>query len=463
MIEERTDQAQQVSKYRGLMVGKKRERKRVPKEERKNLRLWAEGARESILRPHLDGYTAALDQGCRAERKYWKQVCNEFHARVNWRTADTEEPILAEWDPAAPLQKEMLTDEEEVLKGTRVNELNSRIRRWFTYRIRRLRKHRRTAGLDPTKDPFAVLLARLSGLSAPPKARQAYQQFMKESYHEKIALAVADRWSQLKAQGEVTTKDPKAGFRASIAREVFANLPSSEQKALGARAKKQAAEAKAAYTLALKNPPSKSPAARQQCIDRLSEFMGPILQGLHDYTGLHATVILGGPMPKLGGEFISYGRNETAMAHHCGQWDKGRFKENVEGFMIDYLKTAFTLADSSVLDSAKYIIDSGKSSTPAPDNNSDSGSSDSDSDSDSDSESDSEVGSDEEEAARPRKKTKVPTDKDSAAERCRAERMFPLGLSEITLFGENLKCSNPLRIIPFLVFLRKLTDAMWRC
>jgi hypothetical protein len=33
------------------------------------------------------------------------------------------------------------------------------------------------AGLDPLKDPYAVLLAKLSGLSSPPKARQVYRQF----------------------------------------------------------------------------------------------------------------------------------------------------------------------------------------------------------------------------------------------------------------------------------------------
>jgi hypothetical protein len=49
--------------YRRMANGQKRQRKRVPKESRKNLRLWAEGARETILMPHIDGYTMALTLG----------------------------------------------------------------------------------------------------------------------------------------------------------------------------------------------------------------------------------------------------------------------------------------------------------------------------------------------------------------------------------------------------------------
>jgi hypothetical protein len=258
---------------------KKRQRKRVAKEDRKNLRLWAEGVRETILAPHLDAYQIALDQGWREERKYLKKICREFHARVSWRMKDHEEPILAEWDPAALLTPETLTVDEEAARGARVKELNAvghnvtchihrpdacpqRIRRWFTYRIRKLRKHRRSSGLDPTQDPYAVLLAKLSGLSTPPKARQAYQQFMRESYLDKIAPIVADKWQKEREQnGELSerTKEPKAGFRAQVARDVFTALPKDEQNAIAARAKKEAAEAKAAYMQALKNPLSKSP------------------------------------------------------------------------------------------------------------------------------------------------------------------------------------------------------------
>jgi hypothetical protein len=109
----------------GKRVGKKRERRRVPKEERKNLRLWAEGEWEKILTPHINTYTAAMDQGWQPERKYLKNVCNKFHAHVSWRLPDHEEPVLGEWDPTAVVPQEQLSEVDERLKRARVKELNA--------------------------------------------------------------------------------------------------------------------------------------------------------------------------------------------------------------------------------------------------------------------------------------------------------------------------------------------------
>ncbi|KAJ7028873.1 hypothetical protein C8F04DRAFT_1188146, partial [Mycena alexandri] len=194
---------------------RKRVRPPVPKEERKNLRLWAEGVRETILTPHIDSYTAALNLGWHQERKYLKGVCREFHARVDWRVEDWDEPTLRPWTPNTLIPVEQLSEADETAKCARIKTLNARIRRWFTYRIRRLRKHRISAGLDPTKDPYAVLLAKLS-------ARQAFQQFMHESYQEKIAPVVTTRWEEERennSQASERTKEPKAGFRTKVARE----------------------------------------------------------------------------------------------------------------------------------------------------------------------------------------------------------------------------------------------------
>lgn len=39
-----------------------------------------------------------------------------------------------------------------------------------------------------------------------------------------------------------------------------------------------------------------------RCIDALPDFLEPIFRGVQEHTGLHAMVILGGPMPKYAGE-----------------------------------------------------------------------------------------------------------------------------------------------------------------
>ncbi|KAK6985136.1 hypothetical protein R3P38DRAFT_3230796 [Favolaschia claudopus] len=398
-----------------MAKNKKRTRQRVPKENRKNLRLWAEGARETILTPYLDAYQAALDQGRRQERKMLKKICREFHARVDWRTKDHEEPMLGEWDPSAIVTEEELSEADEAARSERIDELNKRIRRWFMYRLKKLRKHQRTSkNLDPRQDPYAVLMANLSGVTSPPKALQAYQQFMRESYEEKVAPVVAQRWAQERVESSKVserTKEPKAGFRAEVARQVFAQLSDDERKAIGDRAKQEAAEAKAAYLDMLKSPPSQSPEARHRCIENVPDFMGPILQGLHTHTGLHATLIMGGPMPEFGGEIrtlhVSYGRNLTTLGPHWPQWDKNRFGE-VTKFMTEYLHTAYTpqqCAQSALnngvdLSGASYTIDDG------PDTKSDSSTDSDSSDTDTDSDSDSDE-SDQEEEKRIRKKRKT--------------------------------------------------------
>ncbi|KAJ7675302.1 hypothetical protein B0H17DRAFT_1140376, partial [Mycena rosella] len=276
------------------MGRQKRKSVRIPRESRRNLRLWAEGAREKILSLHLDDYAKAMDEGC-------------------YRP---EEPILTDYDPAQSITKETLLDEDEITKLMRQAEINDRIRRWFKYRIKKLRKHRVSTGLDPTKDPFAVLLAKLSGVSSPPKARQAYQKFMPTEEDP-------GSWDG--------PKEPKAGFRAEVACAVFAKLPKEEQQVVGARAKAEADEARKAY---------------MKVYQWRGQFHCPILRGVSEYTGLHSIIVMGGPMPKFGGEIrtvhVSYGRNSTAAAQHFPLWDKPRFNTNMLQFMTEYLKTAFS-------------------------------------------------------------------------------------------------------------------------
>ncbi|KAJ7615784.1 hypothetical protein DFH06DRAFT_1343554 [Mycena polygramma] len=245
----------------------KKARKRMPKENRKSLRLWAEGARETILEAHLGAYTDALERGWRSEREYLQAICNEFHARITWRLADHEEPELPlpPYDPKAQPPPETLDEEETKEKRKRIKVLDERIRRWLKYRARRLRRqfHRK---LDPRKDPWAILLAKLSGFTSPPKARQAYQQFMKEAYDSHIAPLVAQRWAAELSDGSnvQTKKNPDAAFRSKIAREVFGSLTDAERAAYGSRAKEEAQAARAVYDAGLNNPPSKAPAEKQK-------------------------------------------------------------------------------------------------------------------------------------------------------------------------------------------------------
>jgi hypothetical protein len=105
--------------------GPKRERKRIPKAERRSLRLWAEGLHEMVLTPHIEPYAVELQKGWRYERDYLQTVTREFHARISWRLADHEEPdSLPDFDPKTMVLSEKLSDNEESARSARVKVLD---------------------------------------------------------------------------------------------------------------------------------------------------------------------------------------------------------------------------------------------------------------------------------------------------------------------------------------------------
>ncbi|KAJ7229588.1 hypothetical protein C8J57DRAFT_1251773 [Mycena rebaudengoi] len=222
----------------------RRKFKCVAKEAQKNLKLWAEGAREElVLRPHIKGYTDAMECRWRAQRDYTQDVCNEYHWRISWRLLDHEEPTLPlpEYDKSQRLRKPKKMD---------------------------------------AQDPWAVLMAKLAGINSPPKARQAFQQYMHESYESEIAPVVAAQWGATFVEGDGALKEkrgPNAPFRSMIAQDLFNELTTEEQAGLKEWAGKEAKAAKEAYAAAMKAGPSKTPEARQRCIDNLGVFMASIL------------------------------------------------------------------------------------------------------------------------------------------------------------------------------------------
>ncbi|KAJ7602641.1 hypothetical protein DFH06DRAFT_1023575 [Mycena polygramma] len=319
--------------------------------------MWADGARDGLLRPHIEPYADALERGWRAERDYLQNVCNEYHTCISWRLSDHEEPEvpLPIYDPLAPPTFEQLSDEEADAKHKRVNDLNKRIRRWLKYRARSLRRGFATkASLHD--NPFSVLLAKLSGLTAPPKARQGFQQYMHESYDADISSLVAERWAKasINPDGSANTKSPDAPFRCAIARELFKTLPEEQQQAIRDRAVEEAKERKRLYAKGMKDGPSKSPEARQKCIDKLGRFVAPIIKGLQEYTGLQGFLVMGGPIPRYGGELgtihLSVGSNLATVPTPFPSWDKGRWARDVVGFFKDYLATAYTKAAAEALE-----------------------------------------------------------------------------------------------------------------
>ncbi|KAJ7017139.1 hypothetical protein C8F04DRAFT_1279934 [Mycena alexandri] len=405
--------------------------KRKAKELRKNNKMWAEGARESLMRPHIEAYADALERGWRAERDYLQKVCNEYHACISWRLADHEEPALPlpVYDPFAPPVPEPLDESERALKHEAIKTLNERIRRWLKYRARSLR-HGLASDKGMHDNPFAVLLAKLSGLTTPPKARQAYQQYMHESYASDIAPVVTERWMEksINPDGSANTKKPNAPFRSAVARDLFAALPQEEQDRIATRAKEEAKQAKLDYAKGMKEGPSKSPEARQRCIDGFGRFMAPIMRGLHEYTGLKGYIVLGGPIPRYDGEIgtvhLSVGTNLASVPTPFPNWDKPRWAREVIGFLKEYLATAFTAEDCSEaalpstepLKAGLFTFESDNSDSDASDSDSSSSSSSSDDEEEEEEEDEDGSGEEGEGVVKGKEKARKKAEKEKARE-----------------------------------------------
>ncbi|KAL1749483.1 hypothetical protein FB107DRAFT_280704, partial [Schizophyllum commune] len=108
--------------------------------------------------------------------------------------------------------------------------------------------------------------------------------------------------------------------------------------------------------------PSRSPEARQNALNNLAAFLGPILRGLYEYTGMHATVFMGGPVPACGGDIrvhtMCVGSNHGAVGLSWQEFDPAYF-ESVKVNLMKYLSTAFTQAekDAAALNQAQPDVE----------------------------------------------------------------------------------------------------------
>ncbi|KAF7975994.1 hypothetical protein HWV62_8158 [Athelia sp. TMB] len=318
-------------------------------------------------------YADTLSRSWVHERDYLAKVQNHYHAVIPWRLPDDEEPPLPlpEYNPSLLAPRENLTEEEQQLKSQTIGRRNKAIRRWLKYQARKLTSSFKKTNMDPEHNPFAALLTQLTGLAKPPqRARQGWQQFMHERNDDVIGPAVSAAWQKKIADGLEDEDANNVSFRAEIARKLFKELSVEEQAVYMDNAKKAKEVAMADYKQAVARALSKesrSPALRQQCLDNVASFMGPIMQGLRDMTGYHWLLIGGGPTPRLEGEIgtvhLHAGLNLANVPMHWRQWDETRFNSGVVAFFKEYLNTCFTPEDctaaalpSASLDGASYTI-----------------------------------------------------------------------------------------------------------
>ncbi|KAJ7048211.1 hypothetical protein C8F01DRAFT_1268131 [Mycena amicta] len=351
------------------MARARKQRPRIARPDRRSLRGWAEGGRQRLLERYLAEFTAAMDRGRVAEARVLKRVIREYLAVFPWDAPDTEDLPYHELPPDAIILPPQLLPDMQAVYDARVKVLLARIRRWFRYRATRTLTYRRTFGTDPTKDPYACTVIRLSGWEYPKKALQGYQQFMRERYFQDIEPLIKVRWAEkLLASPHLIGTQPKIGFRGKIARFLFGRLPQTMQNSYQKRAVSEALQRKTDYKNATLAKPSSRPESRSAAIDRLPDFMAPILQEISNVTGLHATLLVGGPDPKCGGDItpmhITYGRSLTTSGLHWPDWKPKRFETEVLEFYVEFLKTCFTPEDCARAALPKTQSGAGPSNVP---------------------------------------------------------------------------------------------------
>src|SRR5438105_1472704 len=118
------------------------------------------------------------------------------------------------------------------------------------YRINKLRRTGRVRSVD---DPFEHLLMKLSGFQRPPKARQAYQQYMVDHWEAKLGQTAKTGFDQGDG-GEATQKATQydINFKADVARKEYKLLSAEEHKMHAYKAKEIAANAREQYERRLK-------------------------------------------------------------------------------------------------------------------------------------------------------------------------------------------------------------------
>ncbi|KAI5887791.1 uncharacterized protein SCHCODRAFT_02469702, partial [Schizophyllum commune H4-8] len=166
-----------------------------------------------------------------------------------------------------------------------------------------------------------------------------------------LAPIYKSQWNALLLTGKVAADAKQSGnWRELVARKELQKLSAEEQKYWKNAAKEFNDARTAEYKRVLTEPPSQTPEARQAAINALPKFIAPLLAGVYARTGMHVCLLLGGPMPKWGGQLktvcIAAGRNHQGAAKPWPEWPG--FNAVTDHFK-EYLASAFSEAERQAM------------------------------------------------------------------------------------------------------------------
>ncbi|KAK7024587.1 SERTA domain-containing protein 3 [Paramarasmius palmivorus] len=137
--------------------------------------------------------------------------------------------------------------------------------------------------------------------------------------------------------------------RQEVVKEVYDALSELEKKPWEEAVEKDWSARLEAYKASMNAGFSTEPAARQDCITRLPAFVQPILDGIRDATGMHCTLIVGGPEPADMGRLnmVSFHSGETLSlpALNFGAACQEGYRNLLIPLYGSYLRKCFTVEE----------------------------------------------------------------------------------------------------------------------
>ncbi|EIW86725.1 hypothetical protein CONPUDRAFT_148784 [Coniophora puteana RWD-64-598 SS2] len=300
-------------------------------------RMWAKDAIRKFMDGHLEGYRVARSQTYTRARDYIDTVTNAYFDFVPWRHK-VSDPIPDDFDPRVV---ENLSEVEEAQKAAKIEAMKSSIKNWLDYRI----DNNKLVGRPSSKenDVWARVLRQLAGISPSKPKKLSAGQFWSKSHYTTVVKADFDaRWDVEK--GKLGSKH-RSSFREKITAEHFGRLSEEAQRSWATKAKEAHDSEVAQWNASLNAPIDSSPEARQIAIDNAQAFLTPILEHVHNATGFHASVFLGGPEPRKGGRINVITMHQgTSLASVRQKWPAANptsYKAALRQY-LDFLETCFT-------------------------------------------------------------------------------------------------------------------------
>ncbi|KAF9022414.1 hypothetical protein BDZ89DRAFT_1042221 [Hymenopellis radicata] len=329
-------------------IGGKKKYVKKAKSERGNRKGWMEGMRAKLFVPLVPRFADTVDTGWQAADEYMKVLQNLYHFHFPYPMKDSEEPAeLKEYDPlkVVPDDDSGLTDDELRMKRAHITRINTVLRRWLVYHARRFRKRFRKLTRRDATDTYEILMARLSGVTKPPKQAHASHIFRRET-EEQIKKAIAEKWEKVTVK---KSKLPDVAFRNKVTDAMLKALPKEEQKRYETIAKAEGDRKKEEYQALLTAPPSRAPEDRAAAVGNLENFIGDINRGCEERTFMRLFTLAGGPTNESNGEIstksYSTSKNIAPVPLSFQEWLGPTELAKLLGLWSKYLATCYTPED----------------------------------------------------------------------------------------------------------------------